>query len=256
MKIHIDTDSALITIANQDGHQELPLYSREGFELLSEMWLKVGWNQKYPYSFSWMGRPIIQNPEDLVRTQEVIYQVKPTVIIETGVAHGGSLIFYASLFKGMGIAGRVIGVDIEIRPHNRQAIEAHELFPAIALIEGSSIDPAIVSQVAALLQPDDRVLVILDSNHTKSHVAAELEAYCPMVSVGSYIVATDGSMEILHDVPRGTPAWSHDNPSAAAREFAQAHDMFILKQPEWPFSESGLKKNITHWPDAWLKRIK
>jgi len=255
MKIHIDTDSALITIANQDGHQEMPLYSREGFELLSEMWLKVGWNQKYPYSFSWMGRPVIQNPEDLVRTQEVIYQIKPTVIIETGVAHGGSLIFYASLFKGMGIAGRVIGVDIEIRPHNRQAIEAHELFPAITLIEGSSVDPEIVSQVAALLQPDDRVLVILDSNHTKSHVAAELEAYCSLVSLGSYIVATDGSMEILHDVPRGTPAWLHDNPSAAAREFALAHPDFLLAQPTWPFNESQLEKNITHWPDAWLKRI-
>lgn len=255
MNIQIDTTAATLSIKSPDGSRDLPLYSKEGFDILSELWLKVGWNQKYPYSFSWMGRPVIQNPEDIVRTQEVIYQVKPTVIIETGVAHGGSLILYASLFKGMGIEGRVIGVDIEIRPHNRAAIEAHELFPSITLIEGSSTAPEIVAQVGALLKPDDVVLVILDSNHTKSHVADELEAYHSFVTPGSYIVATDGSMEILHDVPRGTPDWIHDNPSAAAREFASTHPEFKLAQPPWPFNESELEKNITHWPDAWLKRI-
>ena len=255
MNIKIDTIANTLSVTAENESKDLPLYSKEGFDLLSEIWLKVGWNQKYPYSFSWMGRPVIQNPEDIVRTQEVIYQVKPTVIIETGVAHGGSLILYASLFKGMGIEGRIIGVDIEIRPHNRAAIEAHELFPSITLIEGSSTAPEIVAQVKALLKPDDVVLVILDSNHTKAHVAAELEAYYPFVTQGSYIVATDGSMEILHDVPRGTPEWLHDNPSEAAREFASAHPEFHLAQPAWPFNESELDKNITHWPDAWLKRI-
>ena len=255
MNIKIDTIANTLSVTAENESKDLPLYSKEGFDLLSEIWLKVGWNQKYPYSFSWMGRPVIQNPEDIVRTQEVIYQVKPTVIIETGVAHGGSLILYASLFKGMGIEGRIIGVDIEIRPHNRAAIEAHELFPSITLIEGSSTAPEIVAQVKALLKPDDVVLVILDSNHTKAHVAAELEAYYPLVTQGSYIVATDGSMEILHDVPRGTPEWLHDNPSEAAREFASAHPEFLLAQPAWPFNESELDKNITHWPDAWLKRI-
>lgn len=255
MNIKIDTIANTLSVTAENESKDLPLYSKEGFDLLSEIWLKVGWNQKYPYSFSWMGRPVIQNPEDIVRTQEVIYQVKPTVIIETGVAHGGSLILYASLFKGMGIEGRIIGVDIEIRPHNRAAIEAHELFPSITLIEGSSTAPEIVAQVKALLKPDDVVLVILDSNHTKAHVAAELEAYYPFVTQGSYIVATDGSMEILHDVPRGTPEWLHDNPSEAAREFAATHPEFLLAQPAWPFNESELDKNITHWPDAWLKRI-
>lgn len=255
MKVNIDTQSNRISYVEDGQTKEIPLYSKAGFELISDIWLKVGWNEKYPYSFSWMGRPVIQNPEDIVRTQEVIYQVKPTVIIETGVAHGGSLILYASLFKGMGIDGRVIGVDIEIRKHNRDAIEAHELFPLITLIEGSSTAPEIVAQVAALLKPDDRVLVILDSNHTKAHVAAELEAYYHFVSPGSFIVATDGSMEMLHDVPRGTPDWIHDNPSEAARDFAKAHPEFSLAQPEWPFNESKLEKNITHWPDAWLKRI-
>lgn len=255
MNININTESNLLSYQEGGLTKELPLYSKEGFELISDIWLKVGWNEKYPYSFTWMGRPVIQNPEDIVRTQEVIYNVKPTVIIETGVAHGGSLILYASLFKGMGINGRVIGVDIEIRKHNREAIEAHELFPMITLIEGSSTEPEIVAEVGALLKPDDRVLVILDSNHTKAHVAAELEAYYHFVSPGSYIVATDGSMEMLYDVPRGTSSWIRDNPSEAAREFAKAHSEFSLAQPEWPFNESKLKKNITHWPDAWLKRL-
>ncbi|BCU76909.1 CmcI family methyltransferase [Luteolibacter sp. LG18] len=255
MKYTLDTESKLLAIESDGEERSIDLYSKEAFDLISEIWLKVGWNQKYPYSFSWMGRPIIQNPEEIVRTQEVIYRIKPTVIVETGVAHGGSLIYYASLFKAMGTEGRVIGVDIEIRPHNRTAIEAHELFPSITLIEGSSTDPDIVSQVATLLKPDDRVLVILDSNHTKAHVAAELAAYHGFVTPGSYIVATDGSMEILHDVPRGNPEWLHDNPSEAAREFAAAHPEFILEQPEWPFNESQLDKNITHWPDAWLKKL-
>lgn len=254
MKYTINTDNKHLSVDHDGDKRTLDLYSKEAFDLISDIWLKVGWNEKYSYCFSWMGRPIIQNPEDIVRTQEVIYAVKPTVIIETGVANGGSLVYYASLFKAMGIEGKVIGVDIEIRPHNRKAIEAHEMFPYITLIEGSSVAPDIVGQVASLLQPDDRVLVILDSNHTKAHVAAELQAYCNFVTNGSYIVATDGSMEMLHDVPRGSADWIHDNPSQAAREFAATHPEFALAQPVWPFNESKLDKNITHWPDAWLKR--
>ena len=175
---------------------------REAFQIISEIWLKVGWNEKYVYTFSWFGRPIIQLPEDIVRIQEVIYRVKPDVIIETGIAHGGSLIFYASLCKAMG-CGRVIGVDIEIRPHNRAAIEAHELASYITLLEGNSTNPEIVSSVKSRIQPGESVLVILDSNHTKAHVLHELDAYHDLVSLGSYIVATDGSMRDLHDVPRG-----------------------------------------------------
>src|SRR5439155_18014109 len=132
--------------------------------------------QKYVYAFTWMGRPIIQLPEDIVRIQEVLYRVKPEVIVETGVAHGGSLILYASLCKAMG-HGRVIGVDVEIRPHNRQAIEAHELSPLITLVEGSSVDPTIVACVRDLVREGERAIVILDSNHTKAHVLAELGSY-------------------------------------------------------------------------------
>jgi cephalosporin hydroxylase len=253
MRLTIDTDATTLTLDEGGRSTVMELYSKEAFEALSRQWVRVGWSLKYQYTFSWMGRPVIQLPEDMVRMQEVIYRVKPDVIVETGVAHGGSLIFYASLCKAMG-KGRVVGVDIEIRPHNRKAIEAHELADRIALIEGSSISPGVVAQVAAGIAPGNAVLVILDSNHTREHVANELEAYCGLVTRGSYIVATDGIMYDLHDVPRGQASWKDDNPAMAAREFAAKHPEFELSQPDWPFSESGLRENITHWPGAWLRR--
>src|SRR4051794_38290951 len=191
MRLTIDTESRTLTIDAAGKPEVVPLYSTRAFELISDQWLRVGWNEKYVYTFSWLGRPLIQLPEDVIRVQEVIYRVKPDVIIETGVAHGGSLVFYASLCKAIG-KGRVVGVDIEIRPSNRAAIEAHELASYIALIEGSSIDPATVEQVRARVQPGERAMVILDSNHSKDHVAQELERYHPLVAPGSYIVATDG----------------------------------------------------------------
>jgi cephalosporin hydroxylase len=254
VKIIIDTDGHKLICEAPGQHRELPLYSDEAFEILSHQWLKVGWNQKYPYCFSWMGRPVIQLPEDMIRVQEVIYRVKPDVIIETGVAHGGSLIFYASLFRAMG-RGRVIGVDIEIRPQNRKAIETHEMSPLITLIEGSSTSEAVFSRVKSMVKPGEHVMVILDSNHTKQHVLNELELYHVLVTPGSYIVATDGSMKDLYDVPRGKDDWSWNNPTAAAAEFASRHPEFVLEQPAWPFNESTLRHNITHWPGAWLKRI-
>ena len=254
MKLTIDSDTQRVTYEGPDGRKEAPLWSDAAFELITREWLRIGWNQKYPYTFSWMGRPIIQLPEDMVRTQEVIHQVQPDVIVETGVAHGGSLVFYASLCQAMG-KGRVIGVDIEIRPHNRAAITAHPLAHRIALIEGSSTDARTVSQVTSMIKPGERVLVLLDSNHTYAHVAAELEAYAPLVSAGSYIVATDGIMLDLADAPRGRPEWRSDHPTRAASDFAARHPEFQLAQPAWPFSESTLKNNVTHWPGAWLRRL-
>ena len=255
MKLTIDTDKRTLACEDDAGVRELPLYGREAFSAISRVWIQVGWALKHIYSFTWMGRPIIQLPEDMVRAQEVIYRVKPDVIVETGVAHGGSLIFYASLFRAMETAGRVIGVDIEIRPHNRKAIEAHALSRSISLVEGSSVDPAVVAKVRAQIKPGERVLVFLDSNHTRAHVAAELEAYAPLVSPDSYIVATDGLMEFLHDVPRGKPEWVTDNPSAAAREFASRHPEFVLEEPPaFVFNEGEVREHVTHWPAAWLRR--
>jgi cephalosporin hydroxylase len=254
MKLTIDTDVNKLIKENNGKRVELNLFSKEAFELLSQQWLRVGWNEKYTYGFTWMGRPIIQLPEDMIRIQEVIYHVRPDVIVETGVAHGGSLIFYASLCKAMG-NGRVIGIDIEIRPNNRKAIQSHELASLITLVEGNSISPEIVRRVRSLLRPVDCVLVVLDSNHTKQHVLDELEAYHEVVSTGSYIVATDGIMKDLYDAPRGQAAWKSDHPAAAAAEFARTHGNFVLEQPKWPFNESELTDNVTHWPGAWLRRV-
>lgn len=254
MKIIIDDIQKTLTIETSRDEKTVPLYSKEAFEIISHHWLKIGWNERYVYTFSWMGRPVIQLPEDMVRIQEVIYRIKPDVIIETGVAHGGSLIYYASLCKAMG-KGRIIGIDIEIRSHNRTAIEAHELAEYITLIEGGSTDEKIVDQVKALVKPDETVLVILDSNHAKQHVLRELNAYSSLVTKGSYIVATDGSMKDLYDAPRGNSEWTWDNPVAAALEFAAENPEFVIEQPEWAFNESELTNNITHWPGAYLKRV-
>jgi len=253
MKIIIDAELGSLTQEIDGRHTQVNLYSKEAFEIISRIWLQVGWNEKYAYSFSWMGRPIIQNPEDIIRMQEVIYRVKPDVIIETGIAHGGGLVFYASLCKGMG-KGRVIGVDIEIRPHNRQVLENHELFSYITLIEGDSIAPCICQQVKSLVNPGETVIVFLDSNHTKQHVLAELEAYHDLVTPNSYIVATDGIMQDLSGVPRGKPEWKWDHPAAAATEFVRLHPEFCIEQPSWLFNESNLTENVTYWPSAWLRR--
>jgi cephalosporin hydroxylase len=253
VKICIDTDEGTLTCEQGSLTEHVPLYSARAFELLSAEWVRVGWNQKYTYTFSWLGRPIIQLPSDLIRLQEVVHRLRPDVIVETGVAHGGSLVFYASLCKLLG-HGRVIGVDVEVRPHNRAAIDAHPLRPYITLVEGSSTDPAIVGRVRSLVAEDEHALVLLDSNHSRAHVLAELEAYSPLVAPGSYIVATDGVMSDVSGAPRGSASWTWDNPSAAAREFLRAHPEFEDAPPAWPFNESGLTADVTHWPGAWLRR--
>lgn len=252
MKITIDTDAGRLTVDGPRG-AVLPLYSDGAFELLSALWVKVGWNQKHTYGFSWLGRPIIQLPSDVMRIQEVIHRVQPDVIVETGVAHGGSLIFYATLCKALG-RGRVVGVDIAIRPANRAAIERHPLAEFVTLVDGDSTDPEVVGRVHALVVPGERALVLLDSNHSRHHVARELEAYHTLVTPGSYIVAMDGVMRDVHDVPRGAPEWRTDNPAAAAEEFAARHPEFALEPPTPPFDERPAPVEVTHCPGGWLRR--
>jgi cephalosporin hydroxylase len=255
VKCMIDTVSGVISTEHDGAPMIVPLYSTAGFELLSDLWLKVGWNQKHVYTFSWLGRPIIQLPEDLVRVQEVIHRIRPDVIVETGIAHGGSLVFYASLCRILG-RGRVVGVDIEIRPHNRAALEAHPLSGLVTLIEGSSTDAATVARVREEIAPGEKTLVLLDSNHTREHVLAELEAYGEIVSVGSYIVVMDGIMELVVDAPRGREDWAADNPVSAVEEFVRLHPEFVVEQPAWPFNESELESNVTHWPRGYLLRTR
>lgn len=253
MRLIIDTAEGKLIQENKDTQRIFSLYTEEAFELISEQWLKVGWNQKYSYTFTWMGRPIIQNPEDVLRVQEVVYRTRPDVIIETGIAHGGSLVFYASLCKAVG-SGRVIGIDIEIRPHNRKAIENHELYPLITLVEGNSIAPEVVKRVKTLVKSGEVVMVILDSDHSRQHVLAELEVYHDLTTPGSYIIVTDGIMKDLHNIPGGNPMWERDNPVTAVAEFVQKHSEFILEEPAWTFNESKLSKRVTYWPSAWLRK--
>jgi len=252
--IIINLEKNQIIVEDEKGKITYGIGTQEAFSVISKVWLRCGWDNKYVYSFTWMGRPIIQLPEDMFRIQEVIYSVKPDVIIETGVAHGGSLIFYASLCKAMG-RGRVIGVDIEIRPYNRKAIEMHELFEYITLVEGNSIDKQIVERVKSMVKQGERTLVMLDSNHSKQHVLDELKMYSDIVSVGSYIVAADGIMEKLVGAPRSNPDWIWNNPKAAVEDFINTHDNFALEEPQFPFNEGNINERITYWPGAWLKRV-
>jgi cephalosporin hydroxylase len=254
MRLTIDTTARTVTEETAAGPREHPLDSPEAFRLITEHWLTVGWTQKYTYGFTWLGRPIIQLPEDMIRIQEVIHRVRPDVILETGVAHGGSLIYYASLCKATD-RGRVIGVDIEIRPHNRKAIEEHPLAGYVTLVEGGSTDPATVARVQSLIRHGEKVLVLLDSNHSKAHVRAELDAYAPLVGPGSYIVATDGIMAAVAGRPGSKPGWEWDNPSEAAREFAAANPQFSLEEPGFLFNEGRIGHHVTHWPAAYLRRV-
>jgi len=242
-------------------NKKVDLYSPEGFKLLSELWVKVGWDQKYIYTFSWLGRPIIQSPEDMMRMQEVIFDLKPSLIIETGIAHGGSLIYYASILNAIG-KGRVIGIDIDIRKHNRKAIEKHDLFPFIDLIEGSSVELETFKKVEELVAPNDKVIVILDSAHDYDHVLKEIKLYSSIVTVGSYIVVTDGSQEYLGDTPRAkevysgyAETWKKNNPKKAAEDFVLNNDQYEIIEPLFPFNESDLNFRVTLWPSAFIRKI-
>jgi cephalosporin hydroxylase len=253
MRFSVDTQAQTLAISDADGDRTVPLYGEEAFDALSRVWLQVGWELRYTYNFSWMGRPLIQLPEDLVRVQEVVHRVRPDVLVETGVAHGGGLVFYASLFKVLG-RGRVIGVERELRAENRAAIEAHPLRSLISLVDGDSADSTTVARVRDLIRPGDAVLVVLDSNHTKAHVLAELAAYAPLVTEGSYLIAADGIMAELSEVPSGRREWLHDNPREAAAEFAARHSEFVLEEPPMPFHSGKTLRRMTYWGGGFLRR--
>jgi cephalosporin hydroxylase len=150
----------------------------------------------------------------------------------------------------------VIGVDVEIRPHNRAAIEAHPLFPLITLVEGSSIEPSVVEQVKSQIKPGEKTIVLLDSNHQKQHVLEELRMYSPLVSAGSYIVAMDGIMERLVGAPRSSPDWSWNNPRQAALEFVGENADFVIEEPRFAFNEGKITERVTYWPSAFIRRLK
>ncbi len=225
------------------------------FQNRSRDWLEESMRKSYVYNFSWLGRPIIQNPIDIMAMQEIIWEVKPDLIIETGIAHGGSLIFSASMLELNAACGgpgdaEVLGIDINIRPHNREAIEAHPISKRIAMIEGSSIAPEVVAQVKKKAEGKNRILICMDSNHTHDHVLAELEAYAPLTSVGSYCVVFDTFVE---DVPAevfpNRPWHPGNSPKTAVHEYLKRHNEFVIDK------SIQNKLLITVAPDGYLKRV-
>jgi cephalosporin hydroxylase len=205
---------------------------------------------KYSYNFSWMGRPIIQYPQDIVAMQEILWQVQPDLMIETGIAHGGSLIFYASILELIG-KGKVLGIDIDIRKHNRKAIEAHPMFKRISMIEGSSVSDDVIGQVAKAAIGKKSIMVALDSNHTHEHVLKELQMYSGFVTKGSYIVVFDTIIEDIPDDFFHDRPWGRDNnPKTAVQKFLKTHDEFIIDK------EIEHKLLITTATDGFLKRVR
>ncbi len=234
------------------------------FQALSRQWLQESMARKYVYNFDWMGRPIIQYPQDMVAVQELIWRVRPDLVIETGIAHGGSLILSASMLALLDMSDaiaagttmdprqsqrKVIGIDIDIRAHNREAIEAHPMASRIQMFQGSSIDPRVVEQVQQAAQGYQRVLVFLDSMHSHAHVLGELEAYAGLVSPGSYCVVFD---TYVQDMPPGFFAdrpWDvGDNPKTAVHQWLREHPEFAIDRD----IEARLMLTVT--PDGFLQR--
>lgn len=217
---------------------------------LSNDWVTGVSRYKYSYYFSWMGRPIIQFPQDIIAMQEIIWQVQPGLIIETGIAHGGSLIFYASMLELMGGNGHVLGIDIDIRQPNRLAIEQHPMFKRIRMIQGSSIDQRVAKQAYEFAKEKGKVLVALDSNHTHDHVLQELNLYSPLVTKDSYLVVFD---TIIEDMPEDSfpnrPWGKGNNPKTAVRKFLETNHRFVVDK------EIENKLLITVAPNGYLRCI-
>lgn len=219
-------------------------------QALSRVWVREIARHKYAYNFTWLGRPAIQFPQDLMALQEIIWRVRPDLIIETGIAHGGSLIFHASMLELLGGDGLVVGVDVDIRPHNRAEIEKHPLSKRIRMIQGSSVDEATAAQVRALAVGRKSVLVVLDSNHTHAHVLRELQLYSPLVTKGSYLTVFDTLIEDMPaDLVQDRPWGPGNNPKTAVREFLKTNKRFVVDK------DIEAKLLITVAPDGWLKCI-
>ena len=228
------------------------------FAELSKEWFEQSIKAEYSYNFEWLGRPLIQYPTDLVGMQEVFFKTKPDLVIETGIAHGGSLIFSASMMALLDIcdgvsemesARHVIGVDIDIRPHNRRAIEEHPLFSRITLLEGSSVDQSLFSELSDIAKNYKRIMVILDSNHTHDHVLEELRMYSELVSVGNYCIVMDTVIETSPIAALADRPWTvGNNPMTAVKQFlAEGSNFAVDKEIEY-------KLSVTVAPNGWLRR--
>jgi cephalosporin hydroxylase len=222
-----------------------------GLHELAQRFLTASAKHKYSYNFDWLGRPVIQYPQDLVAMQEIIWRIKPDAIIETGIARGGSLIFYASLLALLGGDRRMIGIDVDIRPHNRTAIETHPMAKYIDLIEGSSLSPDVLAKVRKLTEGRRQSLIVLDSNHTHDHVLKELQIYSPFVRCGSYVVVFD---TVIEDMPENSfperPWGNGNNPKTAVHAFLKSNDRFEID------TDIENKLLITTAPSGYLRCVK
>lgn len=217
---------------------------------LALKFLQESTKKRYPYNFDWLGRPIIQCPQDIVAMQEILWKVKPDLVIETGIAHGGSLIFYASILELIG-KGEILGIDIDIRKHNRKKIIKHKMYKRITMLEGSSTDAGIFQQVKKVANGKNKIIVCLDSSHTRDHVYRELELYSPLVSRGSYLVVFDTITEFLPSVVYANRPWGKgNNPKTAVDEFLRRNKNFIIDR------DIENKLLITFAPGGYLKRVR
>jgi cephalosporin hydroxylase len=247
MKNYTAEAGATVTLDNKGEKTTVNLYTPEGRNLVENLWIKVAADQRVMYEPKWLGIQLIQLGADLMAHQQVIWNAQPDLVIETGIAHGGSLILSASILELIG-KGEVLGLDIDIREHNRKNIEAHKLSKRISMIQGSSIADDVVAQVKERAKGAKSVVVFLDSNHTTEHVAAELEAYAPLVTLGSYIVAGDGAQAYVSDIPRGKPEWKDNNPLIAIHDFLKRHPEFEIDRSMEQFGGGSS-------PDGYLRRI-
>lgn len=222
----------------------------EALRALTRRWFDASARYRYSYHFTWLGRPIIQYPQDILAMQEILWRVRPSVVVETGVAHGGSLVLSASILELLGGDRVVVGVDVEIRPHNRRAIEAHPLAHRIRLIEGSSTSEQVVAEVRALASGKP-TLVMLDSNHAHAHVARELELYAPLVTRGSYLVVFDTVIELMPEDAFPDRPWGRgNNPWTAVRDFLSRDDRFEVD------TELEQRLLVTVAPGGYLRCVK
>jgi cephalosporin hydroxylase len=235
------------TISDNGKEKALNIYSDEGFEILAGLWVKAYAHRKLTHDITWMGIPIIQLPEDIIMMQELIWRIRPDIIIECGLAHGGSALFYASLLDLIG-KGWVIGIDIEIRQYNKIAIQNHPLSHRVKLIENSSISDDTIQKIKEMTKHAGKVMVVLDSNHSKEHVYKELELYKDFVTPGSYLVAMDGAQAYVWDIPNGRPEWKNDNPLAAIEEFLKYNNDFEI-------DEQYTRLKVTANPKGFLKKL-
>lgn len=231
------------TVAEMGANEKIQTLAKDFFNEVSQF--------NYSYHFKWMGRPIIQFPQDIIALQEIIWDIKPDLIVETGIAHGGSIIFSASMLDMIGNGGKVVGIDIDIREHNRKAIEEHPMYKHITMLEGSSIDNGIVEQVFEMAKGKEKILVILDSNHTHEHVLEELKLYSPLVTKDSYCIVLDTVVENMPEDAFPDRPWGiGNNPMTAVEAFLKENQRFEI--------DTGIhdKLLITVAPNGYLKCIK